>query len=158
MPPTGIPGCLDEDTVLAFDAGKLSPEALSDVERHLAICRDCSWLVTVTVLAREEALPGPVRERAAARVNLAPPALNPCEERFERLGLIAEGAMGAVYRGIDTVTGSLVAIKRLKRSVLADDPEAALRFARESEILRRLDHPNIVKIIASIDHADDHRI
>jgi len=158
MPPTGIPGCLDEDTVLAFDAGKLSPEALSDVERHLAICRECSWLVTVAVLVREESLPGAEQDSPGAGARAAPAAPLPSEARFEKLELIAEGAMGTVYRGLDTVTGSLVAIKRLKRSVLVDHPEAALRFARESEILRRLDHPNIVKIIASLDHADDHRI
>jgi len=157
MPSTGIPGCLNEDTVLAFDAGRLSPEALSDVERHLAICRDCSWLVTVAVLVREEALPG-LEPGSAPGARVAPLASNPCEERFEELELIAEGAMGAVYRGIDLETGSLVAIKRLKRAVLVDHPDVALRFARESEILRRLDHPNIVKIIASIDHGDDHRI
>src|SRR5436190_20190580 len=56
MPPVWTPGCLDEDVVLAFVNGSLEADALARVERHLATCRDCSWLVTAAVLVREDDL------------------------------------------------------------------------------------------------------
>src|SRR5262245_20513925 len=116
MPSPESSGCLDEDTVLAFVAGSLNTELLGSVERHLATCRDCSWLVTAAVLVREDALPQAARAAAEAAAGTpSGAALAPGDARFERLELIAEGAMGSVYRGIDGRTGSLVAIKRLKR-------------------------------------------
>jgi non-specific serine/threonine protein kinase len=140
---------LDEDLVLAFVAGALDADALGRVERHLASCRDCSWLVTAALLVRDEELPQVARTGALAE---------PGRERFEAQELIAEGAMGAVFRALDTHTGAPVAIKRLKRNVSADNPDCVERFVRESDILRRLDHPNIVKIIASFDGAEGHQI
>ncbi len=70
--------------------------------------------------------------------------------RFELGDFIAQGGMGAVYRGVDTETGQSVAIKRLKPGVTLDNPAALQRFAREGEILRCLDHPNIVKMLAAL--------
>ncbi|MEY4544856.1 MAG: hypothetical protein RL685_1051 [Pseudomonadota bacterium] len=150
-----ITGCLDEDTVLAFVTGSLTAETLVQVESHLAACRDCSWLVTAAVLVREEDLLRPAR---VPRDSPPPPPPTPAAGRFEALELIAEGAMGSVFRGIDRETGAVVALKRLRRAVVAERPEVVTRFVRESEILRRLDHPNIVRIIASFDSDDDHQI
>ncbi|HEU4583450.1 MAG TPA: protein kinase [Polyangiaceae bacterium] len=151
MAPSGTPGCLDEDAVLEFVNGSLDADTLGRVEQHLAHCRDCSWLVTAAVLVREE--DAPMAPRADARS-----LLDSTGRRFEQLELIAEGAMGSVYRALDAQTGATVALKRLKRALAASNPELIERFLRESEILRRLDHPNIVKIIASIDGPEGHQI
>jgi serine/threonine protein kinase/tetratricopeptide (TPR) repeat protein len=151
MAPSGTPGCLDEDAVLEFVNGSLDADTLGRVEQHLARCRDCSWLVTAAVLVRDEEMPSALR--AGARIGL-----DATGRRFEQLELLAEGAMGAVYRAVDTQTGATVAIKRLKRSIAAQSPDLVDRFLRESEILRRLDHPNIVKIIASSDGPEGHQI
>jgi serine/threonine protein kinase len=70
--------------------------------------------------------------------------------RFELGEFIAQGGMGAVYRGVDSETGQLVAIKHLKAEIGAETPELLQRFVREGEILRRLDHPNIVKLLAVV--------
>src|SRR3982751_4649722 len=70
--------------------------------------------------------------------------------RFELGEFIAQGGMGAVYRGLDSATGQPVAIKRLKAEIGAETPELLARFAREGEILRSLDHPNIVKLLAVV--------
>jgi serine/threonine protein kinase/predicted ATPase len=177
MPPVWTPGCLDEDAILAFVNGSLDADALSHVERHLAACRDCSWLVTAAVLVREDDVPSAITgsfdgnsmdgdrvDRSAGsggptECGPVPPApASGSTPRFAALELIAEGAMGAVYRALDAHTGTHVAIKRLKRTVVAESPELVERFLRESEILRRLDHPNIVKIIATIDDEDGHQI
>ena len=57
--------------------------------------------------------------------------------------------MGAVYRGIDRQTGNAVAIKHL-RPDLADSDKVE-RFKREGEILRRLNHPNIVQLLHTVE-------
>ncbi len=65
--------------------------------------------------------------------------------------LIAAGGMGEVYLGRDTGTGQPVAIKRLKPELARQNPQLIARFAREGEALRRLNHPNIVKVLATIE-------
>jgi len=67
--------------------------------------------------------------------------------RYEIIARIARGGMGEVYRGRDRVTGTEVAIKRLKSGGGAADAELIARFTREAEILRRLNHPNIVQML-----------
>jgi eukaryotic-like serine/threonine-protein kinase len=80
-------------------------------------------------------------ERAGARRPEAstPPANLP---RY-RLGLeIARGGMGRVVEATDTLLGRIVAVKE----ALATDPEALRRFARETRITARLEHPSIVPV------------
>ncbi|MGF1504468.1 MAG: protein kinase [Anaerolineae bacterium] len=78
--------------------------------------------------------------------------------RYERGDLLGAGAMGEVYRGTDTQTGDTVAIKRLKASLVERDPTALERFIREGEALRRLDHPNIVKMLDAVTQGSEHLI
>jgi serine/threonine protein kinase len=65
--------------------------------------------------------------------------------------LLDSGSMGDIYRGIDTQTGQAVAIKALKPDLMLGSPDLVARFAREGEILRRLDHPNIVRMVAALE-------
>lgn len=76
--------------------------------------------------------------------------------RYEVETLLAEGGMGAVYRGCDRETGQPVAIKMLKPASIA--PGMLERFAREGETLRRLNHPNIVKMLAAFEEEGSHYI
>jgi eukaryotic-like serine/threonine-protein kinase len=62
-------------------------------------------------------------------------------ELGDRLGV---GGMGIVYRAIYTKTGTPVAIKVLSPD-LSDDTQLQARFEREIAILKKLQHPNIVK-------------
>jgi serine/threonine-protein kinase len=61
---------------------------------------------------------------------------------------LGSGAMGAVYRGRHADTGAKVAIKVVAPG-LVSNANALKRFKRETSILKQLDHPNIVKLIAS---------
>jgi serine/threonine protein kinase/predicted ATPase len=70
--------------------------------------------------------------------------------------LIGQGGMGSVYRGLDRETGDLVAIKLLRPDLVRHDPEQVARFVREGQLLRQLNHPNIVKMLASAVYEDDH--
>jgi hypothetical protein len=63
-----------------------------------------------------------------------------------RLGpLIARGGMSDVYRAVDERTGADVAVKVVRSA----DPALASRMAREARALESLDHPNLVRLLAS---------
>lgn len=59
---------------------------------------------------------------------------------------LGQGGMGSVHRAWDLVEGRAVAIKLLNLA-LVPNAGAATRFAREAELLRRLDHPFIVRLL-----------
>ncbi|MCX6068281.1 MAG: serine/threonine-protein kinase [Chloroflexi bacterium] len=78
------------------------------------------------------------------------------KERYHIESELGRGGMGAVYRASDTQTGEIVAVKALNPEVLARDPGMLERFIREGEALRRLNHPNIVRMIAAVeDHGSE---
>jgi predicted ATPase/tRNA A-37 threonylcarbamoyl transferase component Bud32 len=64
------------------------------------------------------------------------------------------GGMGTVFRGWDTEAQQHVAIKRLRSEVT--EPELLERFKREGEALRELNHPNIVKLLDTIEEDGNH--
>ena len=64
--------------------------------------------------------------------------------RIEKI--LGRGGMGTVYAGVHESDGSRVAIKMLSL-VLADDTNFRDRFIAEIETLKKLDHPNIVRLL-----------
>jgi eukaryotic-like serine/threonine-protein kinase len=65
---------------------------------------------------------------------------------------LGRGALGQVHRAVDIASGARVALKTLALGVGADAAgraEARARFASEVEAARRLDHPDIVRILAA---------
>jgi serine/threonine protein kinase len=65
---------------------------------------------------------------------------------YDILSKIAEGGMGAVYKGRHRLDGSIVAIKVLPPTT-AKNPVLVKRFEQEFRIAAALDHPNIVRAI-----------
>ena len=59
---------------------------------------------------------------------------------------IARGAIGTVWRALDTATGTRVAVKVL-RPESATQPDLVDRFLTEAEILAELDHPSVVRVL-----------
>ncbi|XP_077224053.1 putative serine/threonine-protein kinase At1g54610 [Tasmannia lanceolata] len=84
-----------------------------------------SWLTAVA----GEAIKGWVPRRA---------------DSFEKLDKIGQGTYSNVYKARDLETGKIVALKKVR--FVNMDPESVRFMAREIHILRRLDHPNIVKL------------
>jgi serine/threonine protein kinase len=68
------------------------------------------------------------------------------KDRYEVTTRLGKGAMGTVYRAVDTQRGRQVAVKVIS-SELAVDPAMLERFKREGEALRQLRHVNIVGFI-----------
>src|SRR5579871_5194609 len=69
---------------------------------------------------------------------------------YDLLEKIAEGGMGAIYRGRHRETGQIVAIKIMPPH-MAQNPVLLKRFEQEFRAASRLDHPNIVR---AIDYGD----
>lgn len=79
-----------------------------------------------------------------------PPAALPLRiGKYLVSGVIGEGAMGLVYRGVDPFIQRPVAIKTIRPSLLGvrrDGFDAAERFRQEAQAAGRLQHPNIVSV------------
>jgi serine/threonine-protein kinase len=78
--------------------------------------------------------------------------------RFVQQAFFRSGGQGDVYLGRDLQTGEQVIIKRLKPEVTLADPALIARFKREGDLLRRLDHPNIVRVLDAIVDGGEHLI
>ncbi|RMG88791.1 MAG: serine/threonine protein kinase [Candidatus Dadabacteria bacterium] len=65
---------------------------------------------------------------------------------YRIVGRIGQGGMATVYKGIQASLDRPVAIKVISKN-LAEDPELRERFLRESHIIARLAHPNIIHVI-----------
>ncbi len=73
------------------------------------------------------------------------PAVAAAFPQLEILELIGQGGMGAVYKARQPRLNRFVALKILPES-LGQDAAFAERFAREGQLLARLNHPNIVQV------------
>ncbi|URE10554.1 kinase family [Musa troglodytarum] len=65
-------------------------------------------------------------------------------DSFEKLDKIGEGTYSHVFRARDLETGKIVALKKVR--FVNMDPESVRFMAREIHILRKLDHPNVIKL------------
>jgi len=83
------------------------------------------WLVNVA----SEAVQGWVPRRA---------------DSFERLSKIGQGTYSSVYKARDLKTGKVVALKKVR--FVNTDPDSVRFMAREICILRKLNHPNVIKL------------
>ncbi len=75
--------------------------------------------------------------------------LHGTNDDYEILNLIGRGGMGAVYRARRTGDNSIWAVKEMRPlpNTPADEvAENRKLFAQEVELLRRLDHPNLLRL------------
>ncbi|KAI3463585.1 hypothetical protein Pfo_020248 [Paulownia fortunei] len=63
---------------------------------------------------------------------------------FEKLDKIGQGTYSNVYKARDLITGKVVALKKVRFDNL--EPETVRFMAREILVLRRLNHPNVIKL------------
>ncbi|XP_047316776.1 protein IMPAIRED IN BABA-INDUCED STERILITY 1-like isoform X2 [Impatiens glandulifera] len=65
-------------------------------------------------------------------------------DSYEKLEKIGQGTYSNVFRARDLKTNKIVALKKVRFDNL--EPESVKFMAREITVLRRLDHPNIIKL------------
>ncbi|KAH9623355.1 hypothetical protein KSS87_000326 [Heliosperma pusillum] len=65
-------------------------------------------------------------------------------DNYEKLEKIGQGTYSSVFRARDLETGKIVAMKKVRFDNF--EPESVRFMAREILILRRLDHPNVIKL------------
>lgn len=65
--------------------------------------------------------------------------------RYELRGVLGRGAAGVVYDALDTTTGEAVALK-VMAAIPATQPEARVRFLRETYALSSVSHPHVVAV------------
>ncbi len=73
---------------------------------------------------------------------------------YKLVGRLGEGAMGAVYKGIDLMVEREVAVKML-RPEIARQPEIVDRFHAEAVTLAKLNHPNIATLYSFFREGDE---
>jgi serine/threonine protein kinase/outer membrane protein assembly factor BamB len=70
------------------------------------------------------------------------------DNRYEIMGIIEKGGMGAVYRALDTRLDNMCAVKEMRESFEKDEYRnyAIDKFKSEALILSKLRHPNIPRV------------
>ncbi|MEQ8167896.1 MAG: protein kinase [Candidatus Eremiobacterota bacterium] len=74
---------------------------------------------------------------------------------YELLSLLGKGGMGEVYKAWHTITGRLVALKRILPMAAMSEKNKKL-FQREMLVISRLIHPNIVRLYDQGHTGKDH--
>ena len=75
--------------------------------------------------------------------------------RYKTVGILADGGMGRIFEAIDAKTGESLVVKMLLPDVEMTDKRVS-RFCRESIILSRLSHPNVVGFVEFGLTSDNH--
>jgi hypothetical protein len=122
--------------------------AASEAQADLTVRLTTGAPETVAAPAALEARPPPGAAKLLAEGDVV-------GGRYEVLGVLGKGGMGAVYRARDRESGEELALKVMLAQADGDG-EALARFQREAEVMARVDaHPGIVRIRAAGLHAGD---
>lgn len=142
--------CLTDDTLDRLCGAGLSREELAQLDAHIDQCAACRVLVS-NIVADEDDGERPSIASASVPPELAEPRVGEVlGGRFEIAERIGVGGMAEVFRARDRVGGVDVVVK-IPRS---RGEEEVARFEREAALLVTLDHPAIVKHVASGRAAD----
>ena len=141
----------------AYSLGQLPPEKAAIIETHISECEPCCETIVglssddtfVAILKEARQLPADRTVDQAVSVG----EMSSCPEemplaladhsRYEIVGLIGRGGMGAVYKARHRMMERTVALKIINRELVCK-PEAVERFHREVKAVAQLSHPNIV--------------
>ena len=146
------------DKLRAFGLGILDASDAARVERHIVECPECCQTLLalgedtfIDLVRRSEQAGGSPRSAEATIDSLIEPRAEPTElpaalaqhPRYRIVRLIGRGGMGDVYQAEHKLMNRPVAIKVIRRRLVASTA-AVERFHREVQAAARLSHPNIV--------------
>lgn len=80
-----------------------------------------------------------------------PPAGDLLAGRYKLLKEVGKGALGSVHKALDIRNGETLAVKFLHDDS-ARDGSVLDRLLREVQLVRKIDHPNICKVVALASH------
>jgi len=160
---TPASACPEEPLLRQFLEERLPAADHGSISLHLGTCRLCT--ARLAALAGTWSLEGlldadaPADRDGLLRLAAAPPAAMNDDDPGEPLALpaipgldrfepVARGGMGIILKARDTALDRPVAVKVLARSWHVSDADRN-RAEREAMLLARLDHPNIVRILAA---------
>ena len=112
------------------------PPAVSDEHRQLAVEAGRAAVAAVQVALRYE--PGSL-----------------IAGRYRTVAFLARGGMGEVYEAIDARTSQAVALKFVRPLPANHDPLTA-RFLREVRMARKVEHPNVCRILDLGEHGGEY--
>ncbi|CAH8381563.1 unnamed protein product [Eruca vesicaria subsp. sativa] len=119
-------GDTDDDDDDEEEEDSTTPHPMPKEEAHVAASPGWpAWLVSVA----GEALVGWTPRRASS---------------FEKLDKIGQGTYSSVYKARDLINNKIVALKRVRFDL--SDLESLKFMAREIVVMRKLDHPNVLKL------------
>jgi serine/threonine protein kinase len=72
--------------------------------------------------------------------------------RLQIEGVISRSGMASIYKAQDLMTGQAVAVK-IPHQQFESDPASFARFQREAEIGKKLNHPNILRLLDVGEHS-----
>jgi serine/threonine-protein kinase len=78
-------------------------------------------------------------------------------DHYRLESMIARTGVASIFRGIDTRTGRLVAIK-IPHPEVETDPVFFERFHREQEIGVKMDHPGVMKVLPEEHHSQTYMV
>lgn len=73
--------------------------------------------------------------------------------RYELLERVGQGGFAAVWRALDRETSKVIALKVLHPH-WADQPSRRDRFIRGAQVMRRLDHPHLLRVLSDAQEED----
>jgi serine/threonine protein kinase len=138
------------------------PACAETLPPRARFCPGCGQPVVVapmTALGVEPSAPRTLTDaRPRSQVNYLPPRLiqpgTIIDDRYTIEGVIGEGGMGVVYRGLDMQKNDrVVAIKALHASLMGDH-EIRRRFTREAQLMLGWNHKNVARVSDLIEHSE----
>lgn len=139
LPPTkgASNGRLDERVL----ASKPTPLRIMDATTGFDFQDLLAYRVPSTMPGDGDDVPAPSRGFAHS------PAPGQRVGRYLTEEVLGRGGMGLVLRARDDLLQRDVALKVILPQYLATDPAAGFRFLREAEIVARLEHPHIIRVL-----------
>ena len=128
---------LDAELEVELDGSPSEPSMLADMARELLATTSSS---SSSAAGTAAAMPSHTRSS---------PTLSPQHTRtinWRKGGIIGSGSYGSVYLGLNTDTGTLIAVKQV---FVGDDTDGIDELVREVEILRTLSHSSIVQYLGA---------
>jgi serine/threonine protein kinase/WD40 repeat protein len=163
--PDARTACPSPELLADYSLGRLLPRQLAAVHDHVAACAECRRKVEslppdsfvgqikAAIPKAASVLPTPPPDssspelpRAQAPVPADVPAELAGSGKFEVVGLLGRGGMGAVYKARHAFLGEMVAIKVMNADKVGN-PAARARFLREMQAVGQLKHANIVRAL-----------